>query len=573
MHASTVLLHIALGIVTATLLAVIAKALRQPVILGYIAAGVLIGPIQGIGWIEAESLEPIAELGLILLLFMIGLEIDLRKLRRAGAAVVAVGVLQFPACVGIGMLLFAPLVSASAYRYSTLYLAVAAALSSTMIVVKLLYDRGALDSLTGRITIGTLVFQDLWAILFLALQPNLDEPRLSVIAGSLAKAALLVAFAFLVSRYILPRIFRFIAKVPELLLIGSLAWCFLVAIVAQQMGLSLEMGALIAGVAVSTFPYNLDVIAKVVSLRDFFITLFFVALGSRIVRPTLPVLFAALVGAGIVLLTRLLTMTPVLYGMRRGNRASIIPALNLAQVSEFSLVIGAIGLSLAHIGEQVLAIIVYMMVITAVGSTYLIQFSDRIFAAVNPVLERVGLRERLRAGDSSADEEVIRRPITFLGFFRDASSILHELVLLRPAAASEILVVDFNPDVIDELRRRGVEATYGDIAHLDTLAHAAIDESAVIVCSLPDDVLRGTTNLRLLRKLHLVAPGARTIMTSERFDLAEQLYEAGASFVYVPRIHSARDVARVIVESMQGDPHAHRRQGIAELKDRTEVIV
>src|SRR3989338_3713775 len=436
MHETPVLLaQVGLAIVLAATLAYIAKLLRQPVILGYIAAGVLAGPAQGFGWLTPEAIEPISQLGLILLLFMIGLEIDLKKLRQAGATVITVGALQFPLGVLLGLLLIPLLGLPGTGRFATAYYAVAAALSSTMIVVKLLYDKGELDTLPGRVTLGTLVFQDVWAILFLALQPNLDDPRPVLLVMSIAKGAALVGFALMMSRLALPVLFRFVAKVPELLLIGSLAWCFLVALLAQWLGLSLEMGALIAGVALSTFPYNLDVIDKIISLRDFFITLFFVALGTKVARPSTAMVGAALLGALFVLGSRIVTVSPILYALRRGNRASAIPALNLSQVSEFSLVIGALGVGLGHIGSEELGTIVYMMIITAVGSTYLIQYNDQVFRAITPSLERIGLVERLASGQraSSGSLESPLRSLVLVGFWRHASSLLFEL-LSRDAA-------------------------------------------------------------------------------------------------------------------------------------------
>src|SRR5687768_15305532 len=190
MH-SDILFQIAIAIVTATVFAIVAKWTRQPLILGYICAGILIGPMEGLGWISTHDVEPIAELGLILLLFMIGLEIDLKKLKRTGRSTVAAGVGQFAICAGLGLLVM-PLLGFGGY--SALYLAAAAALSSTMIVVKLLYDKEELDTGAGGITLGVVVFQGLWAIVFLSLQPKQDDPQAGVLAASVAKGALLAAF-------------------------------------------------------------------------------------------------------------------------------------------------------------------------------------------------------------------------------------------------------------------------------------------------------------------------------------------------------------------------------------------
>ena len=283
---------VGLCVSVAAALAFVANRLRQPLLLAYLLAGVLIGPQIGFRLIEdQQSIQTVSEIGLILLLFMIGLEMDLKKLLVAGKPVLVTGVLQFVLCVALGLLFFYPL----GFRvgngdFALLYIAVCCAISSTMIVVKLLYDKAELDTLPGRITLGVLVFQDIWAIVVLGIQPNLLDPQFGTLLGSLVKGALLVAASLLVSKLLLPQIFRSVAKLPELMLIGSLAWCFMVSAGADAAGLSREMGALVAGISISTFPYNMDVVAKVVSIRDFFVTLFFVALGMQIPMPTTEVI-------------------------------------------------------------------------------------------------------------------------------------------------------------------------------------------------------------------------------------------------------------------------------------------
>src|SRR3954451_16992052 len=208
-----ILEQIGIAIVVATLFAIVAKHLRQPVILGYMAAGVLIGPTEGFGWISTQDIAPISELGLILLLFMIGREIDLKKLRKAGAPVLAAGIGQFAICVVLG-LLFAPLIGLHSTNgtFTPIYYAVAVALSSTMIVVKLLYDKFELDTLPGRITLGVLVFQDIWAIVVLGVQPNLLDPQIGPLVASVLKGALLVGAALAISKTVLPYVFRSVAK-------------------------------------------------------------------------------------------------------------------------------------------------------------------------------------------------------------------------------------------------------------------------------------------------------------------------------------------------------------------------
>lgn len=567
-----ILKDIALCIVAATSFAFLAKWTRQPLILGYVAAGVVLGPAQGLGWLSsAEEIETVSELGLILLLFMIGLEIDLKKLRESGPSVGVTGAVQFAACVGLGLLVMPWLgFRLGGGDFGALYMAVASALSSTMIVVKLLYDKFELDTLPGRITLGILVIQDIWAILFLALQPNLTNPAVAPLLLSLAKGVALVALALAVSRYVLPPLFHSIARTPELMLIGTLAWCFGVAMLAAKLGLSREMGALIAGIAISTFPYNLDVIAKVISLRDFFITLFFVTLGAKIPRPTAEVVLAAVAAAAFVVLSRFVTISPVLHRLGNGNRASILPAINLAQVSEFSLVIGALGVSLGHITQQTLSVIVFTMVLTSVASTYGILYNHDLFKRLNPMLRRLGMRDLDETAHPGGEAQT--KEIVFLGFTSYASSLLHDLLQVDPTLAERICVVDFNPGVKRELDRRGIRALYGDVAHLDTLHHAAIHEARVLLSTVPDVILKGTTNERLLRALAAIAPEARVIVTAETLVQARDLYHKGAAFVFLPRLTGAAELRDVVLAALNGEIEPLRLAAREALDLREEVL-
>src|SRR2546428_5379983 len=299
-------------------------------------------------------------------------------------------------------------------------------LSSTLVVVKILNDKFELDTLPGRITLGVLVIQDLWAVGMLAVQPNLVNPNLVPLLGSLWRGAVLVVAGFALSKYALPYLFRIVAKAPELVLVSALGWCFFLAGTASLIGLSREMGALIAGVSLSTFPYNVDVVAKAVSILDFFVTLFFVALGMQITIPSLHVLEVALAASVFVIASRLVVV-PILYALRLGLRTSIIPAINLAQVSEFSIVIASLGVTLGQIRQDVLTIVIVTFAVTSVVSTYMINFSHPIQKVLTSGFKALGLKDLDAAALASQEgEEAPHQPVIFLGFFRDTSSILYE---------------------------------------------------------------------------------------------------------------------------------------------------
>jgi Kef-type K+ transport system membrane component KefB len=572
--------NIALVFIIATLFAFIAKVLKQPLILAYLIAGVVIGPEIGFAWVKDKgTIELISEIGLILLLFIIGLEIDLKKLLSAGRTILVTGISQFLLCValGIGLAMLMGFTPRSG-NFDWLYLAVTLSLSSTLIVVKLLYDKFELTTLPGRITLGVLVCQDIWAIVFLALQPNLDDPRFGTLLESFIKGAALVFMTLGLSRYALPRFFSFVAKVPELMLIAALAWCFLVSGAADWLGLSREMGALVAGVSMSTFPYNVDVIAKVINIRDFFVTLFFVALGMKIPQPSLSIVTAAVGMSLFVLFSRLLAVFPPLYLLGNGLRASLIPSINLAQMSEFSLVITSLGLALKHISAELVATLTFVFAITSVLSTYLVGYNHEIQHRLARLLATIGF---VTSGDSIAEvtERQDGNSIVFLGCFREASSILHEMELQSKEAdgdgvLEQILVIDFNPLVLQELKRRRIKCLYGDVAHMDTLHQAQIHSAKIVACTISDAILRGTTNLRILRQARRLCPQAQIVAAADNISSAVELYEQGADFVYIARLHSARHMAELIARAVQDEEGFKelREEEFRLLKQRQEVL-
>ena len=565
---------ISLCIVVAWVLAVLAKLFRQPLIIAYLGAGLLVGPV-GFGWIQEQaSISTISELGLIFLLFMIGLEIDLKKILSAGRAIILTSVVQIVGGCLLGIALFKlagfPLGKG---RLDALYLAVSAALSSTVIIVKILHDKQELDTLAGRITLGVLVMQDLFAILFIAVQPDLKHPALGAILLSLGKVGVLVAAALAASRYALPPLFRAVARLPELVLVGALAWCFLICGLALALDLSREMGALIAGVAISTFPYTLDVTAKVTTLRDFFLTLFFVALGMTIPRPDWQVIAWALLFSGFLVASRLATVFLPLHLMRSGHRASFLPAVNLCQVSEFSLVIVALGYSAQHVGLLTKGIVAYAFVFLAIGASYAIYISDPLVRQAGAWLRRAGLRDLDEInGQGESGQRQPAKPIFFLGFFWTASSLLEELAREKPALLQDIAVIDFNPNVNEELRRRGVAVTYGDISQRETLLHAGVAQAEIILCTIPNALLKGTNNLRLVQQLREINPAAKIIAHAESFGEISMLYAAGADYVSVPRLVEAMVLRDVISAARNNRLETKRAELDRELINRAEVV-
>ncbi|HEY7362731.1 MAG TPA: cation:proton antiporter [Methylomirabilota bacterium] len=531
-HDVTLLRDIALGIVFAAAAAHVARVLRQPLILGYIAGGVLLGPL-GFGLITRnESVELISEIGLILLLFIIGLEVDLRELRRLGRSSLVLGIIQFGITALLGLPFFAWLGYATTGHFDLAYLAVVTSFSSTLIVVKLLRDKFELKILSGRLTLGILIVQDMWAIVFMAVQPNLANPGVLPIAGSVAGGVLLVLMAFLISRQVLARLFEASARRPELVLLSSVAWCFVVSGIAERMGLSREMGALIAGLSISAFPYGADVISKITGVRDFFVTLFFVALGMKVAAPSTTVLGHAALITVFVFASRLIAIVPAVTLLGNSVLAGVITALNLAQISEFSLVILALGAGYGHVSAGASELVLSTMILTSLISPHVI--------VANDFLARLLLRpfRRRTAGPAGAAvgarDGGPARDLILLGNYRIAQSIL-DLVEQRAAHLKpRITVIDYHAIRGRQVLSRGFHWAYGDLAHPEALEHLGLEHATVIVTTISDTFLKGITTRRLVANLRRLAPKALIVMTGEEPADAEELLRSGADHVLVP---------------------------------------
>jgi Kef-type K+ transport system membrane component KefB len=548
---------------------------RQPLILAYLVAGFFIGPF-GMAWVKSqESIQTISELGLIFMLFMIGLEIDLKKIVRAGRVIlIAAGGQLVGGCI-LGVLFFMAIgLSMGHGGFDALYLCIACALSSTVIIVKVLYEKRELDTLPGRITLGVLVLQDIFAILFLAVQPSLDNLQVTIILLSIARVGALVATALILSRYVLPYLFHQIARRPELVLLGALAWCFLIGEIAERLYLSREMGSLVAGVSLSTFPYALDVTAKVTTLRDFFITLFFVALGMTIPIPNGSVIGLALIIAAFTVVSRVVTTFVPLYLMKQGLRASLLPALNLAQISEFSLVVIQTGVVAGHIQTQTASAASFAFVLLAVLSTFVMVRSDQITRLAIGPLKRIGFRDldHGETEDAGHGDGHGSRRILILGFFRAASALLNRIERQNKALLDQIGVVDFNPVVFSTLVSRGLHVTYGDISNVDTLLHAGVGSAEIIILSVPDSLLKGANNEKLVRHVRSLNPTAKIISTADLLsDVADQ-YAAGADYVTVTRLSDAHELFEAIEAADQGLLAEKRAKTDARLSERREVL-
>lgn len=543
------LLHdLGITLLIATAVGYIVERAKQPAIVAYLIAGIIIGPEIGPQLVtNIENIEIISEIGLILLLFIVGLEMQPAHLISILRKVYIAGVGQFILTVLSGVLFFAALgYSLSGQNLEALYLALACSLSSTAIVIKILADKSQLDSHAGRLTVGVLLFQDVWAILLLAIQPNLANPGLAPIALALGKSLLLVVVAFLASKYLLERLFEPVSRSPEIIIMISLGWCVAVAGSASLMGLSMEMGALIAGVAISSFPYSFHVNAKVMPLRDVFLTLFFISLGMKIPFPDAKYIKPVMLLIGFTLASRFLIVVPLSLAGRTNFRNSFIASLNLAQISEFSLVIVALGVEYKHISKETMGSVLFAMAFTSILSAYLIKYNHQIFVVTEKLLHRLRLLKVRHAGGSETQLKS-GRAITILGYHRGAQALIEFISIRRPELLKDILIIDFNLETVRELSSQHIAHYYGDFAHADTLLHAGVADTRIIVSSIPDLLLRGTSNIKITQMCRKLNAQAFIIANADTNQQVLALRKAGANEVLLPYFEAAAHLTEILL--------------------------
>jgi hypothetical protein len=350
----------------------------------------------------------------------------------------------------------------------------------------------------------------------------------------------------------------------------SLGWCATVAAAAGAMGLSKEMGALVAGLSIAAFPYNIHVTAKTLPLRDFFLTLFFMSLGMKITAPTWGMVGPVALVVGFVVVSRFLSVYPLLALSGAGRRTAFVTSLNLSQISEFSMVIASLGLAYGHIAESTVNVTIYAMAITATLSSYGIRYNHQLFGLFEKLLARLGVKSEADASAAPAAKAAHRddgghghagRPVAILGFHRGARSLLELMERETPHLLKQVLVVDFNAETVKELQAKGVSAMFGDISSLDTLEHGHLKEARLILCTIPDMLLKGTDNATLVAGCRAIAPDAVVVATADDDAHEEALRAAGAEFVLRPYTLLAQRSAS-LVEAAVAASGSGKRSGL-----------
>jgi Kef-type K+ transport system membrane component KefB len=531
--------ELAILLVIASVLGILFRIFKQPLILAYLVTGILIGTFGFLNLKDGELIEVFSTLGIMFLLFLVGMEMDYNSLKKTGKLSIAIGLGQvlFTAIGGflIGYFLF------NFDFMSALYVAVALTFSSTVIIVKLLSDKGSLTSLHGRAAIGLLLVQDLVVILILIV---LNSIELGTGVGFLSlfrtffAGIVLFGLMLALGGSVFPYLFRKIAHSQELLFLVSLSWLLSFALIVKQFGFSVEIAGFLGGVALANSSEKYHIANKIRPLRDFFILIFFVFLGSLMVIsdfsglffPVILFSFFVLIGNPIIVMT-------IMGIMRYKKRTGFLTGVTVAQISEFSLIFAIAGLSLGHINNQIFAIIVAVGVVTITLSTYLILYAEKIF----PYLSRfLSVFERKNTKEEQGDFG-ISRPIILIGANRIGRGIMSYI------DSKNLLVIDFDPTVTDLLKKKGVDRIFADIKDPHLFEELNLEKTRLVVSTSP----QLEDNLMLIQRVKDINDNIKVITRAESDEEAIILYESGADYGLLPHFLSGKYLGKIIDSSTE----------------------
>lgn len=550
--------ELSLILVVATIMAAFMRLFKQPLILGYVITGIVVGPYFLNLAHSKETVSVFAEVGVALLLFIIGLNLNPKVLKEVGGVALLSGTGQvlFTSIIGFFILRhgfnFSPIVS--------VYLSLGLAFSSTIIILKLLSDKGDLHTLYGKISIGFLLVQDLIAISLLIAISSLPLHGATSMPAAfiLLKAGIFILFLFAVSAYILPEVGRFFAGSQESLLLFSLAWGLGLGSAAVRFGFSVEIGALAAGIALSTSPYHVEIGAKMKLLRDFFLILFFITLGREMAFPEgSEILAQAVILSLFVLIGNPLIMIVIMGLLGYGKRVSFLTGLTVAQISEFSLVLIIVGVKIGHLPPSALSLMTLVGLITITGSTYLIFYGDELYRRLAPYLNGLERRGGKKTCAAEARYEAILFGDNRIGYdFRSAFE----------KTKTRYMVVDFNPQTIERLSEQGVASVYGDAGDSEFLDELCLADIKMAISTIPDF----ETNAMLIKKIRGLNRRAIIMVIAHTIKHALALYSSGASYVVMPHFLGG-EYASLMVASYGASAREfgrERRKHIIALKKR-----
>lgn len=538
-------LNFSITLVLVVILGIVGSKLKQPLIIAYIIAGIIISIFGLFHGGDQNFLEFLSNVGIAFLLFLVGVDLKVDDLKYVGKAAILTGVGQivFTALVGF--------VIVSALGFSTIssiYIAIAITFSSTVIIIKLLSEKHDLQSLYGKIAVGFLLVQDFVAILALMILSGFrggNAPSFILIVLIFIKGLLLVAFTYLMARFVLKWMFRLTSVSVELLFISAIAWAFLLSAIAERVGFSIAIGAFLAGVAIASSPYRIQISSRVKPLRDFFIIIFFIMLGATLSSATATInLLHVTILSLFILIGNPLIVIAIMLTLGFRNRTTFLASVTVAQISEFSLILMSVGKSIGHLSSDEVALVAAVGIVTITLSSYLILFGDKIYKVISPTMSKIFIEKR-------RDPYVVNRHnlkdhVILVGAEQMGWDIL-EFLSGKISDREQIVVIDFNPEVYKSVRASGYNAVFGDITDPELLEEIEFAKAKLLIITDIDE----EDNLQIIKFARSCDFRGPIISTSYWMHDAVRIYEAGADFVVVPELIGGKHVSKILAEHWQ----------------------
>lgn len=527
---NNIFIQLAIILTLSSSLGFITYKLKLPLLIAYLVSGLLIALLAAFDINKSLAFSFLPDIGIAFVLFLVGMELDLREIRNFGKQILVAGLLQVIITATLGTFI------AQNFGFSlqeSIYLGLGLSFSSTIVVVKLLLDRRDLTSLYGKLSVGVLLLEDLLAVVILLIMTSqihllsLQGADILPLVVFVAKVLMLFTAAIVINRFVLTPVFKAVSDSGELLFLTALAWCFGFVTLAVIMGFSVLIGAFLAGVALASSPYHFHIQGKVKPMRDFFVALFFVYLGTRVNFSDIGSVYPLILifSAYAVLVKPLIFLLLFgIFGFRK--HTMFLTAINLSQVSEFSLIILMVGLKVGLISQVALTVIALSSVLSFIISSVMISRSKEIYKSISRVISFFERRKypllETQEQDKLADHVVI------IGAHRVGGEIVRFLKKEKKA----LVVLDFNPHQVELLLSREIPVIYGDMADPDVLEILNLEEARMVISTAPDL----ESNKTLLEDLKLRHVNVPVIVRAETVNNARSLYKAGADFVIIPDI-------------------------------------
>jgi len=536
--AEQIFFQLAIILVIAFLISYIIRLLKQPLIIGYIIAGIIVSPFLILFGATSEIINIFSKIGIAFLLFIVGMHLNPKVIKGVGAKSLFIGLIQIIVTFALTFI-----VSLKILRLDFLasfYIGLAIAFSSTIIIIKLLSDKKQLDSLSSKMSIGILIVQDLVAILILILISTANFNGEFAGLGATAVKTFLIGTGLILGLslfgfFVLLRIVRSVAHSQELLFLFSICWAFLASALFAFFGFSLEIGALLAGIILSVSPYSTEISSKIKPLRDFFLIIFFIILGLNLDISNIKLVFIdVIIFSAIVLFFKPIILMVSMALFKYTKRTSFLVSTSLAQISEFSLIIIMFGISLGHISGEILSAMTLTLIITIIGSTYMIIYSREFYSYSSKVISFFWKKDNKENKKPTAK----KYDAILFGYNRTGFDILKSLTKLK----KHYLVVDFNPDTISTLNKFRIPSLYGDAEDIEFLNELRLNKIDLAISTIPEY----ETNSLLIESIRKINEKAVIIIRAENINEALEFYEKGADYVLIPQFLGGEHIAKMI---------------------------